>query len=174
MLYLRLILNIPTSSNLINMRADLYISKLVDFANNLEKYVAEAAIESVEVGKQELESAFDKGVNIEGKSFEGIGWQSSDYKKRKTPYTSKRGKSFKFWYPAFKGTYKKLDLTGDFREGITFEKNNFDVLVKSEVSYSQKIVDNLKANGVNIFTFKNSKTTKQAILLNLIKKFKTK
>jgi hypothetical protein len=156
------------------MRADLYISKLVDFANNLEKHVAEAAIESVEVGKQELESAFDKGVNIEGKSFEGIGWQSSDYKKRKTPYTSKRGKSFKFWYPAFKGTYKKLDLTGDFREGIAFEKNNFDVSVKSDVSYSQKIVDNLKANGVNIFTFKKSKTTKQAILLNLIKKFKAK
>jgi len=156
------------------MRADLYISKLVDFANNLEKHVAEAAIESVEVGKQELESAFDKGVNIEGKSFEGVAWQSSDYKKRKTPYTSKRGKSFKFWYPSFKGTYKKLDLTGDFREGITFEKNNFDVSVKSDVSYSQKIVDNLKANGVNIFTFKNSKTTKQAILLNLIKKFKAK
>jgi len=156
------------------MRADLYISKLQDFANNLEKYVAEAAIESVEVGKQELESAFDKGVNIEGKSFEGIGWYSSDYKKRKTPYTSKRGKSFKFWYPAFKGTYKKLDLTGDFREGITFEKNLFDVSVKSEVSYSQKIVDNLKANGVNIFSFKKSKTTKQAILNNLIKKFKTK
>ena len=156
------------------MRADLYISKLQDFANNLEKYVAEAVIESVEVGKQELENAFDKGVNIEGKSFEGIDWQSSDYKKRKTPYTSKRGKSFKFWYPAFKGTYKKLDLTGDFREGITFEKNNFDVSVKSDVSYSQKIVDNLKANGVNIFSFKNSKTTKQAILLNLIKKFKAK
>ena len=156
------------------MRADLYISKLQDFANNLEKHVAEAAIESVEVGKQELENAFDKGVNIEGKSFEGIDWQSSDYKKRKTPYTSKRGKSFKFWYPAFKGTYKTLDLTGDFREGITFEKNNFDVSVKSDVSYSQKIVDNLKANGVNIFSFKNSKTTKQAILLNLIKKFKAK
>jgi hypothetical protein len=156
------------------MRADLYIQKLVDFANNLEKHVAEAAIESVEVGKQELESAFDKGVNIEGKSFEGIAWQSSDYKKRKTPYTSKRGKSFKFWYPVFNGTYKKLDITGDFRDGITFEKNNFDVSVKSDVSYSQKIVDNLKANGVNIFSFKNSKTTKQAILLNLIKKFKAK
>ena len=156
------------------MRADLYISKLVDFANNLEKHVAEAVIESVEVGKQELESAFDKGVNIEGKSFEGIGWYSSDYKKRKTPYTSKRGKSFKFWYPAFKGTHKTLDITGDFREGITFEKNTFDVSVKSDVSYSQKIVDNLKANGVNIFSFKNSKTTKQAILTNLIKKFKAK
>lgn len=156
------------------MRADLYISKLVEFANNLEKHVADAAIESVEVGKKELESAFDKGVNIEGKSFEGVAWYSSDYKKRKTPYTSKRGKSFKFWYPSFKGTYKKLDLTGDFREGITFEKNLFDVSVKSDVSYSQKIVDNLKANGVNIFSFKNSKTTKQAILLNLIKKFKTK
>ena len=156
------------------MRADLYISKLVDFANNLEKYVAEAAIESVEVGKQELESAFNEGVNIEGKSFEGVAWQSSDYKKRKTPYTSRRGKSFKFWYPSSGGTYKTLDITGDFREGITFEKNNFDVSVKSDVSYSQKIVDNLKANGVNIFSFKNSKTTKQAILLNLIKKFKTK
>ena len=156
------------------MRADLYISKLVDFANNLEKHVAEAAIESVEVGKQELEGAFDKGVNIEGKSFEGIGWYSSDYKKRKTPYTSRRGKSFKFWYPASGGKHKTLDITGDFREGITFEKNNFDVSVKSDVSYSQKIVDNLKANGVNIFTFKNSKTTKQAILLNLIKKFKAK
>jgi hypothetical protein len=156
------------------MRADLYISKLVEFANNLEKYVAEAAIESVEVGKQELESAFDKGVNIEGKSFEGIGWQSSDYKRRKTPYTSKRGKSFKFWYPTFKGKHKTLDLTGDFREGIKFEKNLFDVSVTSDVSYSQKIVDNLKANGVNIFSFKKSKTTKQAILLNLIKKFKTK
>ena len=156
------------------MRADLYISKLVDFANNLEKHVAEAAIESVEVGKQELESAFDKGVNIEGKSFEGKEWQSSDYKKRKTPYTSKRGKSFKFWYPTFKGTYKKLDLTGDFREGITFEKNNFDVSVKSDVSYAQKIVDNLRAHGVNIFSFKKSKTTKQAILTNLIKKFKAK
>lgn len=154
------------------MRADLYISKLVDFANNLEKHVAEAAIESVEVGKQELESAFDKGVNIEGKSFEGKEWYSSDYKKRKTPYTSKRGKSFKFWYPAFKGTHKKLDLTGDFREGITFEKNLFDVSVKSDVSYSQKIVNNLKANGINIFSFKNSKTTRQAILLNLIKKYK--
>ena len=134
------------------MRADLYISKLVDFANNLEKHVAEATIESVEVGKQELESAFDKGVNIEGKSFEGKEWQSSDYKKRKTPYTSKRGKSFKFWYPGFKGKYKTLDLTGDFREGITFEKNMFDVSVKSEVSYSQKIVSNLKANGINIFS----------------------
>ena len=156
------------------MRADLYISKLVDFANNLEKHVAEAAIESVEVGKQELESAFDKGVNIEGKSFEGKEWWSGDYKKRKTPYTSRRGKSFKFWYPAFKGTYKKLDLTGDFRDGITFEKNLFDVSVKSDVSYSQKIVSNLKANGVNIFSFKNSKTTKQAILINLIKKFKAK
>jgi hypothetical protein len=156
------------------MRADLYISKLVDFVNNLEKYVAEAAIESVEVGKQELENAFDKGVNIEGKSFEGKEWQSYDYKKRKTPYTSKRGKSFKFWYPRFKGKYKTLDLTGDFREGITFEKNHFDVSVKSDVSYSQKIVDNLKANGINIFSFKKSKTTKQAILLNLIKKFKAK
>lgn len=156
------------------MRADLYIQKLQNFTNNLEKYVAEAVIESAEVGKKELESAFDKGVNIEGKSFDGVAWQSSDYKKRKTPYTSKRGKSFKFWYPAFKGTHKKLDLTGDFREGITFEKNNFDVSVKSDVSYSQKIVDNLKANGVNIFSFKKSKTTKQAILTNLIKKFKTK
>jgi len=156
------------------MRADLYISKLVDFANNLEKYVAEATIESIEVGKKELESAFDKGVNIEGKSFEGIEWQSYDYKKRKTPYTSRRGKSFKFWYPTFKGKHKTLDLTGDFREGITFEKNHFDVSVKSDVSYSQKIVNNLKANGVNIFSFKKSKTTKQAILSNLIKKFKTK
>jgi len=154
------------------MRADLYIQKVVSFANNLEQFAAEAAIESIEVGKQELEDAFDKGVNIEGKSFEGIEWWSNDYKKRKTPYTSKRGKSFKFWYPAFKGTYKTLDLTGDFREGITFEKNLFDVSVKSEVSYSQKIVNNLKANGVNIFSFKNSKTTKQAILTNLIKKFK--
>ena len=124
------------------MRADLYISKLVDFANNLEKHVAEAAIESVEVGKQELENAFDKGVNIEGKSFEGKEWWSDDYKKRKTPYTSKRGKSFKFWYPTFKGTYKTLDLTGDFRDGITFEQNHFDVSVKSDVTYSQKIVDN--------------------------------
>lgn len=156
------------------MRADLYISKLVEFANNLEKHVAEAAIESVEVGKQELESAFDKGVNIEGKSFEGKEWWSGDYKKRKTPYTSRRGKSFKFWYPTFKGKYKTLDLTGDFREGITFEKNNFDVSVKSDVSYSQKIVDNLRSNGINIFSFKKSKTTKQAILNNLIKKFKTK
>ncbi len=156
------------------MRADLYISKLVDFTNNLEKYVAEAAIESIEVGKKELENAFDKGVNIEGKSFEGNEWWSNDYKKRKTPYTSKRGKSFKFWYPTFRGTYKTLDLTGDFRDGITFEKNLFDVSVKSDVSYSQKIVDNLKKNGVNIFSFKKSKTTKQAILLNLIKKFKTK
>ena len=155
------------------MRADLYISKLVDFANNLEKHAADAAIESIEVGKKELEDAFDKGVNIEGKSFEGIEWYSSDYKKRKTPYTSKRGKSFKFWYPTFKGTHKTLDLTGDFREGITFEKNLFDVSVKSEVSYSQKIVSNLKANGINIFSFKKSKTTKRAILLNLIKKFKT-
>ena len=154
------------------MRADLYISKLVDFANNLEKYVADAAIESVEIGKKELENAFDKGVNIEGKSFEGGTWQSSNYKKRKTPYTSKRGKSFKYWYPAFKGTYKKLDLTGDFREGLNFEKNLFDVNVMSEVSYSQKIVNNLKSQGINIFSFKNSKTTKQAILLNLIKKYK--
>ena len=156
------------------MRADLYISKVVDFANNLEKHVAEAAIESVEVGKKELESAFDKGVNIEGKSFEGKEWWSGDYKKRKTPYTSRRGKSFKFWYPSRGGRYKTLDITGDFREGITFEKNMFDVTVKSDVSYSQKIVDNLKANGINIFSFKKSKTTKQAILLNLIKKFKTK
>jgi hypothetical protein len=156
------------------MRADLYIQKLQIFAQNLEKHAADAAIESIEVAKKELEDAFDKGVNIEGKSFEGIGWQSSDYKKRKTPYTSKRGKSFKFWYPTFKGTHKTLDLTGDFRDGITFEKNLFDVSVKSEVSYSQKIVNNLKANGVNIFSFKKSKTTKQAILLNLIKKFKTK
>ncbi len=154
------------------MRADLYIQKLVNFANNLEKHAADAAIESIEVGKKELEDAFDKGTNIEGKSFEGVEWQSYDYKKRKTPYTSKRGKSFKFWYPAFKGTHKTLDLTGDFREGITFEKNLFDVSVKSEVSYSQKIVSNLKAKGVNIFSFKNSKTTKRAILLNLIKKFK--
>ena len=171
MLYLRLILDITTYKN---MRADLYIQKLVDFTNNLEKHVAEAAIESVEVGKQELENAFDKGVNIEGKSFEGKEWWSGDYKKRKTPYTSRRGKSFKFWYPAFKGKYKTLDLTGDFRDGITFEKNLFDVSVKSDVSYSQKIVNNLKANGVNIFSFKKSKTTKQAILNNLIKKFKTK
>jgi hypothetical protein len=155
------------------MRADLYIKKLQIFTQNLEKHAADAAIESIEVGKRELEDAFDKGVNIEGKSFEGIEWQSYDYKKRKTPYTSKRGKSFKFWYPAFKGTYKTLDLTGDFREGITFEKNLFDVSVKSEVSYSQKIVSNLRANGINIFSFKNSKTTKRAILLNLIKKFKS-
>ena len=154
------------------MRADLYISKLADFANNLEKYVADAAIESVEIGKKELESAFDKGVNIEGKSFEGKEWWSDDYKKQKKPYTSKRGKSFKFWYPRLKGSYKTLDLTGDFREGITFEKNLFDVNVMSEVSYSQKIVNNLKSQGINIFTFKNSKTTKQAILNNLIKKYK--
>ena len=155
------------------MRADLYISKLVDFAENLEKHAADAAIESIEVAKKELEDAFDKGVNIEGKSFEGIGWQSSDYKKRKTPYTSKRGKTFPHWYPTYKGKYKKLDLTGDFREEIKLERNQNDVKVKSDVSYSQKIVNNLKANGINIFSFKNSKTTKQAILLNLIKKFKT-
>lgn len=154
------------------MRADLYISKLVDFANNLEKHVADATIESIEVGKQELESAFDKGVNIEGKSFEGKEWVSYDYKKRKTPYTSKRGKSFPHWYPRFKGKYKTLDLTGDFRDGIVFEKNLFDVSVKSAVSYSEKIVDNLRQNGINIFSFKNSKTTRQAILLNLIKKYK--
>jgi hypothetical protein len=154
------------------MRADLYIQKLVNFATNLEQYAAEASIESIEVGKQELEGAFDKGVNIEGKSFEGKEWVSDDYKKRKTPYTSKRGKSFPHWYPRFKGKYKTLDLTGDFREGIAFEKNLFDVSVKSGVSYSQKIVDNLKRNGINIFSFKNSKTTRQAILLNLIKKYK--
>ena len=154
------------------MRADLYIQKIADFVQNLEQFAAEAAIESIEVGKQELESAFDKGVNIEGKSFEGGEWWSDDYKKRKTPYTSKRGKSFPFWYPRFKGKYKTLDLTGDFRDGITFEKNLFDVSVKSAVSYSQKIVNNLKKNGINIFSFKNSKTTKQAILLNLIKKYR--
>ncbi len=163
-----------TTANLNQMRADLYMKKIANFVQNLEQFAAEAAIESIEVGKQELEGAFDKGVNIEGKSFDGVAWQSYDYKKRKTPYTSKRGKTFKFWYPAFKGTHKTLDLTGDFRDGITFEKNLFDVSVKSDVSYSQKIVDNLKANGVNIFSFKKSKTTKQAILLNLIKKFKTK
>lgn len=155
------------------MRADLYIQKVVSFATNLEQFAAEAAIESIEIGKQELEGAFDKGVNIEGKSFEGKEWWSNDYKKRKTPYTSKRGKSFKFWYPRFKGTYKTLDLTGDFRDGIVFEKNLFDVSAKSTVSYSEKIVNNLKKNGVNIFSFKNSKTTKQAILSNLIKKFKS-
>lgn len=154
------------------MRADAYIQKVVNFAQNLEQFAAEAAIESVEVGKQELESAFDKGVNIEGKSFEGKEWVSNDYKKRKSPYTSKRGKSFKFWYPRFKGKYKKLDLTGDFREGIAFEKNLFDVSVKSEVSYSERIINNLKRNGVNILSFKNSKTTRQAILINLIKKYK--
>lgn len=156
------------------MRADIFISKVANFAKNLEQFAAESAIESIEVGKQELESAFDKGVNIEGKSFEGKEWWSNDYKSRKTPYTSKRGKSFKFWYPRLKGKYKTLDLTGDFREGITFEKNLFDVSVKSDVSYSQKIVNNLKANGINIFSFKNSKTTRQAILLNLIKKFNAK
>ena len=155
------------------MRADLFISKVANFAKNLEQYAADAAIESIEVGKQELEAAFDKGVNIEGKSFEGKEWSSSDYKSRKTPYTSKRGKSFKFWYPKSRGKYRTLDLTGDFREGITFEKNLFDVSVKSDVSYSQKIVNNLKANGVNIFSFKNSKTTRQAILTNLLKKFRT-
>jgi hypothetical protein len=154
------------------MRADLYIQKLANFATNLEQFASEAAIESVKVGKQELEEAFNKGVNIEGKSFEGKEWVSYDYKKRKTPYTSKRGKSFPHWYPRFKGKYKTLDLTGDFREGIAFEKNLFDVSVKSDVSYSQKIVDNLKRNGINIFSFKNSKTTRQAILLNLIKKYK--
>jgi hypothetical protein len=154
------------------MRADLYIHKLSDFAKNLEQFAAEAAIESIEVGKQELEGAFDKGVNIEGKSFEGKEWWSDDYKKRKTPYTSKRGKSFPFWYPKLKGKYKTLDLTGDFRDGITFEKNLFDVSVKSAVSYSEKIVNNLKRNGVNIFSFKNSKTTREAILINLIKKYK--
>jgi hypothetical protein len=63
-------------------------------------------------------------------------------------------------------------LTGDFRDGITFEKNLFDITVKSAVSYSQKIVNNLKKNGINIFSFKNSKTTKQQILINLIKKYK--
>ena len=129
---------------------------------------------SIKVGKEELESAFDKGANIEGQSFAGGEWTSSDYKKRKTPYTSKRGKSFKFWYPQFKGTYKTLNLTGDFREGITFEKNLFDVTVRSAVSYSDKIVSKLKAQGVNIFSFKNSKTTRQAILDNIIKKFKAK
>ena len=154
------------------MRADTYIQKVVSFANNIEQFAAEATIESVEVGKQELESAFDKGVNIEGKSFEGKEWWSNDYKKRKTPYTSKRGKSFPHWYPRFKGKYKTLDLTGDFRDGIAFEKNLFDVSVKSTVSYGEKIVDNLKKNGINIFSFKNSKTTRQAILLNLIKKYK--
>ena len=156
------------------MRADTYIQKVAEFAKNLEQYAAEAAIESIEVGKQELEAAFDKGVNIEGKSFEGGEWWSDDYKSRKTPYTSKRGKSFKFWYPKLKGKYKMLDLTGDFREGITFEKNLFDVSVKSDVSYSQKIVNNLKRQGINIFSFKNSKTTRQAILLILIKKYKAK
>ena len=156
------------------MRADAYIQKVADFAKNLEQYAAESAIESIEVGKQELEAAFDKGTNIEGQSFEGREWWSSDYKTRKTPYTSKRGRSFPFWYPKLKGKYKTLDLTGDFREGITFEKNLFDVSVKSVVSYSQKIVDNLKANGINIFSFKNSKTTRSAILSNLIKKFKAK
>lgn len=154
------------------MRADLYIQKIANFSQNLEQFAAEAAIESIEIGKEELENAFDKGVNIEGKSFEGKEWWSDDYKKRKTPYTSKRGKSFKFWYPAFKGKYKTLDLTGDFRDGITFEKNLFDVSVKSAVSYSQKIVNSLKKNGINIFSFKNSKTTKQAIFNNLIKKYK--
>lgn len=162
-----------TTANLNQMRADLYIKKVANFAQNIEQFAAEAAIESIEVGKQELENAFDKGVNIEGKSFEGNEWQSDDYKKRKTPYTSKRGKSFKFWYPKLKGKYKTLDLTGDFRDGITFEKNLFDVSVKSAVSYSQKIVNNLKANGINIFSFKNSKTTRRAILINLIKKFKS-
>jgi hypothetical protein len=154
------------------MRADLFIQKIANFARNLEQYAAEAAIESIEVGKQELESAFDKGMNIEGKSFEGKEWWSDDYKKRKTPYTSKRGKSFPYWYPRLKGKYRTLDLTGDFREGITFEKNLFDVSVKSAVSYSEKIVNNLKRNGINIFSFKNSKTTREAILINLIKKYK--
>ena len=154
------------------MRADLYIQKVVSFAKNLEQFAAEAAIESIEVGKKELESAFDKGVNIEGKSFEGKEWVSDDYKKRKTSYTSKRGKSFPHWYPRFRGKYKTLDLTGDFRDGIVFEKNLFDVSAKSTVSYSEKIVDNLRQNGINIFSFKNSKTTRQAILLNLIKKYK--
>jgi len=154
------------------MRADVYIQKVVNFAKNLEQFAAEAAIESIEVGKQELEVAFDKGVNIEGKSFEGKEWWSDDYKKRKTPYTSKRGKSFPYWYPRFKGRYKTLDLTGDFRDGIAFEKNHFNVSAKSTVSYSEKIVSNLKQNGINIFSFKNSKTTRQAILINLIKKYK--
>ena len=54
------------------MRADLYISKLVDFAKNLEKHAADAAIESIEVAKKELEDAFDKGVNIEGKSLRAL------------------------------------------------------------------------------------------------------
>ena len=154
------------------MRADVYIQKVVNFANNVEQFAAEAAIESIEVGKQELEDAFNKGVNIEGKSFEGKEWWSDDYKKRKTSYTSKRGKSFPYWYPRFKGRYKTLDLTGDFRDGIAFEKNLFDVSAKSTVSYSEKIVKNLKQNGINIFSFKNSKTTRQAILINLIKKYK--
>ena len=154
------------------MRADLYISKLVDFANNLEKHVAEATIESVEVGKQELESAFDKGVNIEGKSFEGKEWQSSDYKKRKTPYTSKRGKSFKFWYPGFKGKYKTLDLTGDFRENIGLRANLMGVEAFSDVSYADKISKNLGKNGIDVFTFKNSKELKEHLQKELIKKLK--
>ena len=66
------------------MRADLYIQKIADFANNLEKYVADAAIESMK--SEELESAFDKGVNIEGKSFEGKEWWSDDYKKAEKLY----------------------------------------------------------------------------------------
>lgn len=155
------------------MRSDFYIKKLEKFANNLEKISISILIEknSQEIAQAELEQNWDKSKNIEGVSFDGVEWFTNDYKKKNSPYTSKRGKTFKHWYPRYKGTYKTLDLTGDFRENIGLRANLMGVEAFSDVSYADKIKKNLGSKGIDVFTFKNSKELKKHFKKELIKKF---
>ena len=154
------------------MRSDFYIKKLEKFANNLEKISISILIEknSQEIAQVELEQNWDKSKNIEGVNFEGVEWVSNNCKKKNSPYTSKRGKSFPYWYPRYKGTYKTLDLTGDFRENIGLRANLMGVEAFSDVSYADKIAKNLGNNGIDVFTFKNSKELKNHFKKELIKK----
>lgn len=156
------------------MRSDLYIKELEKFANNLEKISISILIEknSQEIAQVELEQNWDKSKNIEGVNFEGVEWFSNNYKKKNSPYISKRGKKFPYYYPRYKGKYKTLDLTGDFRENIGLRANLMGVEAFSDVSYADKITKNLGNNGIDVFTFKNSKKLKKHLKKELIKKFK--
>lgn len=155
------------------MRSDQFILYLNDFSKNIQNNIANVILDNSDIGISELKENWSNSQNIEGKLFKGDPWKSNFYRLKKSPYTSKNGRKFKFWYPTYIGTYDKLDLTGDFREAVTISRSNVtgNVEASSKVIYSSDIEENMNQNRVNIFSFRNSKQLMPKVRQDLVKKF---